>query len=182
MSKGVVFNNNNGPVTIIDESGVARPSILGRLIEIIATSDQTEMNLDRDPAEIDVKISFNDLNTHKWIIEDYVKSSLLIDESIETLNQTILNGSTKLKRQMKTFYNQALEKYSIKKNPFDLEKLKLNSDYIVNEVIFLTKRFVKNSSDLKQGYYEEDIDYGVNLITSYSIIECIVLENPNDHN
>lgn len=182
MSKGVTFNDNHGPVTILDESGSARPSILGKLIEIIATSDQSDINLDRDPAEIDVKVDFNDLTGHKWIIEEYIQSSLLIDESIEALNQTILNGSTKLKRQMKFFYNRALEKYSVNIKPFDLEKLKANSDQIVDEVILLTKRFVKNSSDLKHGYFEEDIDYGVSLITSYSIIECIVLENPNDHN
>ncbi|WP_027854180.1 hypothetical protein [Marinobacterium litorale] len=182
MSKGVTFNDNHGPVTIFDESGSARPSILGKLIEIIATSDQSDINLDRDPAEIDVKVDFNDLTSHKWIIEEYIQSSLLIDESIEALNQTILNGSTKLKRQMKIFYNRALEKYSINIKPFDLEKLKSNSDQVVDEVILLTKRFVKNSSDLKNGYFEEDIDYGVSLITSYSIIECIVLENPNDHN
>lgn len=181
MSKGVTFNDNKGPVTIIDEGGSARPSILGKLIEIIATSDQTEVDLDRDPAEINVKINFNDLTGHKWIIDDYVQSSLLIDESIEALNQTILNGSTRLKRQMRFFYNTALEKCSINITPFDLEKLKINSDWIVDEVIYLTKIFVKNSADLKQGYYEEDIDYGVILITSYSIIECVVLENPNDH-
>lgn len=182
MSKGVTFHDNKGPVTIIDESASARPSILGKLIEIIATSNQEAIDLDRIPAEIDQKIKFNDLSNNKWIIEEYIKSSLLIDESIETLNQTILNGSTKLKRQMKMFYNRALEKYSISISPIDLEKLKLNSDHIVSEVISLTKRFVKNSTDLKQGYFEEDIDYGVSLITSYSIIECIVLENPNDHN
>lgn len=181
MSNGVTFNENKGPVTIIDEGGSTRPSILGKLVEIIATSEQTKMNLDRDPAEIDVKINFNDLIDHKWIIKEYVQSSLLIDVSIEELNQTILNGSTKLKRQMKTFYNQALNKCSINISPFDLEKLKRNSDFIVDEVISLTKRFVKNSADLKQGYFEEDIDYGVRLITSYSIIECVVLENPNDH-
>lgn len=182
MSKGVTFNDNKGPVTIIDEGSSARPSILGKLIEIIATSEHVEVNLDRNPAEIDVKINFNDLTNHKWIIEEYIQSSLLIDESIEALNQTILNGSTKLKRQMKAFYNRALDKYMINRSPFDLDKLKHNSDSIVDEVISLTKRFVKNSADLKQGYFEEDIDYGVSLITSYSIIECIVLENPNDHN
>ncbi len=182
MSKGVIFNNNTGPVTIADESGLSRPSILGKLIEIIATSDQVTMDLDRVPAEIDVKINFNDLSSHKWIIEEYKKSALLIDESVEVLNQTILNGSTKLKRQMKIFYNQALEKYSISYDPFDLKKLKLNSNHIVDEVISVTKRFVKSSADLKNGYFEEDIDYGVILITSYSIIECIVLENPNDYN
>lgn len=182
MSKGVVFNDNKGPVTVVNENGSARPSILGKLIEIIATSDQVSMDLDRVPAEIDVKVNFNDLNGHKWIIEEYIRSSLLIDESIEALNQTVLNGSTKLKRQMKIFYNRSLEKHSISINPFDLEKLKLNSDAVVSEVIYMTKEFVKNSADLKHGYFEEDIDYGVSLITSYSIIECIVLENPNDHN
>lgn len=182
MSKGVFFNDNKGPVTIINKGDIARPSILGRLIEIIATSEQSETDLSRDPAEINVKINFNDLKNHKWIIEEYIASSLLIDESIEALNQTIPNGSTRLKRQIKSFYNRALDKYSINKSPFDLSKLKINSDLIVEDVILQTKTFVKDSSDLQQGYYEEDIDYGARLITSYSIIECIVLENPNDHN
>lgn len=181
MSNGVTFSDNNGPVTIINEGVSARPSILGKLIEIIATSDNTETNLDRDPAEIETKISFNDLTGHQWLIDDYIKSSLLIDESIEALNQTILNGSTKLKRQMKLFYNRALEKHSIKTKPFDIEKLRKNSDFIVEEVMRSTKKFVKDSTDLGHGYFEEDIDYGVSLITSYCIIECIVLENPNDH-
>ena len=181
MSKGVVFNENKGPVTVVSKYGSARPSILGKLIEIIATSDPVSMNLDRLPAEIDVKVNFNDLISHKWIIDEYIQSSLLIDESIEALNQTVLNGSTKLKRQMKIFYNRSLEKYSININPFDLEKLKLNSDAVVSEVIYMTKELVENSADLEHGYLE-DIDYGVCLITSYSIIECIVLENPNDHN
>lgn len=182
MSKGVTFNDNKGSITIVDESKFSRPSILGKLIEIIAASEQTEVNLDRDPAEIEVKINFNHLKSNTWIIEEYVEASLLIDESIEALNQTIMNGSTKLKRQMKSFYNRALDKYSIKKSPFELDKLKMHSDLIVEDVILSTKNFVKKSADLKQGYYEEDIDYGVTLITSYSIIECIVLENPNDHN
>lgn len=46
----------------------------------------------------------------------------------------------------------------------------------------LSGEFVRASSDLQAGYYDEDINFGIALITSYSIIECIVLENPNDHN
>lgn len=182
MSKGVIFNNNTGPVTILNENGFARPSILGKLIEIIAKSDQQPMNLDRMPVDIDVKIQFNDLKYHNWIISGYANSSLLIDDSIETLNQTILNGSTKLKRTMKEFYLGALTKYSICQEPFDLQKLRINSDAIVSDVILSVTNLVKNSSDLKEGYFEEDIQIGINLIISYSIIECIVLENPNDHN
>lgn len=181
MSHGVLFKDNYGPITIANDSRSARPSILGHLVEIIAKNSQTQTNLSRDPAEIEVKIKFNDLTRHHWLIDQYVESSLLVDESIEALNQAILNGSTKLKRQMKILYSQALEKYSIKTKPLDLEKLRKSSDLIVDEVITSTIKFVKDSASLGDGYFEEDIYYGVCLITSYSIIECIVLENPNDH-
>lgn len=182
MSKGVIFNDNQGPITVINENKSDRMSIIGTLIEIIATADHEELDLDRIPAEIDVKISFNNLSKFKWLIRDYVNSSLLIDESITELNKTILNGSTKLKRQMRTFYNLALDKYAIATDPFELLKLQSCSDQVVSEVMNLTTNLVKKSSNLQKGYYEEDINYGVALITSYSIIECVVLENPNDHN
>jgi len=182
MSKGVTFNANQGPITIINENKPERTSIIGTLIEIIAVTDHEELDLDRIPSEIDVKINFNNLSNYKWLIKDYINSSILIDESIKELNKTILNGSTKLKRQMRTFYNLALAKYSIITDPFDLPKLQSYSDQVVNEVISLTTILVNQSASLQKGYYEEDINYGVALITSYCIIECVVLENPNDHN
>jgi hypothetical protein len=181
MSRGVIFDNNSGPVTVINEKQEARSTILGKLIEIIASAECESMNLDRIPAEIEHKIQFNDLKSYQWLIDEYVSSSLLIDKSILQLNQTILNGSTRLKRQMKIFYLKSLGKYSISTKPFDLEKLKTNSDGVIQEVIYLATKFVNLSSDLKDGYFSEDIEYGVTLLTSYSIIECIVLENPNDH-
>jgi len=182
MSKGVTFENNLGPVTVINESATPRPSIVGKLIEIIADGNCEQLNLDRVPAEIEYKVDFNNLKTHQWIVEEFIGSSLLIEESILELNQTILNGSTKLKRQMKRFYYMALAKFSIVTKPFNLEKLRFHSDDVVQEVIALVTKFVKSSADLNRGYYEEDINNGVALIVSYSIVECIVLENPNDHN
>lgn len=182
MSNGVVFTDNTGPITVLNDSRNRRASILGKLIEIIALSEHDPISLDRVPAGIEVKINFNNLQGYQWLIDEYISSSLLIDESIQELNETILNGSTKLKRQMRFFYNRSLENHAIITKPFDLEKLKSCSDSVLKEVISLVKSFVKESADLKSGFFEEDIEYGVVLITSYSIIECIVLENPNDHN
>jgi hypothetical protein len=182
MSKGVTFKDNLGPVNISNENRVARSSILGKLVEIIATSNTESCNLSRDPAEIEIKINFNDLVTHRWLVDEYVDNSVLIDSSITQLNQLINNGSTKLKRQMKLFYRNALSDFRVNSKPFDLNKLKAQSDNIVERVMSLSSEFVRASSDLQVGYYDEDINFGIALITSYSIIECIVLENPNDHN
>ncbi|WP_394754779.1 hypothetical protein [Crenothrix sp.] len=182
MTKGVTFNGNTGPITVLNNTGIPRPSILGKLIEIIAIGSCNNLSLNRIPADIEEKIHFNNLYKYNWLIKEFISSSLLIEESIQELNQTILNGSTKLKKQMKLFYFKALNKFSINTSPVDLDKLKLHSDSIVEEVISLTINFVKSSTDLKDGYFEEDIEQGVALIISYSIIECIVLENPNDHN
>jgi len=181
MSKGVVFNNNTGQITVKNENKTPRSSILGRLIEIIAIGSTEKIDLDRVPADIEVKIEYNSLSSNRWVVEEYIGDSLLVDESIKELNQTILNGSTKLKRQMKLFYNKALSAHSISTSPFDIEKLKLLSDEVVKEVMQLASEFVQSSTDLKEGYFQEDVDHGVALITSYSVIECIVLENPNDH-
>jgi hypothetical protein len=182
MSKGVVFSDNQGPVTVKNEIKTSRSSILGRLIEIIAVGSIEKIDLNRVPADIEVKIEYNSLSSYRWVVEEYIGESLLVDESIKELNQTILNGSTRLKRQMKLFYNKALSEYSISTSPFDIEKLKLFSDELVKEVMHLASEFVQRSTDLKEGYFQEDVDHGVALITSYSVIECIVLENPNDHN
>lgn len=176
------FDNNTGPVNIRHvSSGIPRNSIIGRLVEIIASGNCEEISLERIPSEIEQKIKFNDLNSHIWIVETYLKSSILIDESIKELNKLILNGSTKLKRQMNIFYRTALAKNNISANPFDLERLRLYSDQITTDVMEQTKDFIKDSSNIGEGFYAEDIEIGVGLIVSYSIIECVVLENEYAH-
>lgn len=182
MGQGVLFRDNNGPVHIETDRRVARSSVLGKLIEIIATAEPALVDLTREPAEIEKKIQFNDLTTHRWIIQQYVENALLVDSSVTQLNKMLNSGSTKLKRQMKLFYWQALAQFGISNFPDDLQKLKTHSDNIVAKVLTFTGDFVRSSSDLQSGYFDEDIEFGVVLITSYSIIECIVLENPNDHN
>ncbi|EKQ6337256.1 hypothetical protein [Pseudomonas aeruginosa] len=178
----VQFDGNQGAVTIInDTKSVPRPSILGRLVEIIALGDCDSRSLDRLPSEIEEKIDFNDLKRCRWVVDQYVESSILIGESVKELNRTILNGGTKLKRQMNNFYKTSLAKFSVLGRTFNLTKLRECSDDIVMDVIQQTKEYVKSSSSLMEGYYAEDIDFGVNLIVSFAIIECVVLENEYAH-
>ena len=87
----------------------------------------------------------------------------------------------RLKIQMKLFYFEALASQSISTNPFDISTLREKSDAVVKQVLELTDQLVRSSSDVQDGFFSEDISYGVALVTSYSIIECVVLENPNDH-
>lgn len=182
MGGSVVFKDNNGPVNIETDRRIARASVLGKLIEIIATSGTAPVDLTREPSETERKIVFNNLNTQQWIIKEYIRNALLVDGSITQLNKMISGGSTKLKRQMNIFYCKALAEFRILKFPDDLDRLREHSDQIVAKVIVYVEDFVRSSSDLQDGFYDEDIEFGVVLITSYSIIECIVLENPNDHN
>lgn len=178
----VQFDNNQGHITIhAGSEGVPRPSVLGRLVELIALGSCENNSLDRLPSEIESKISFNDLNSCRWVVDQYIESSLLIDESIRELNRVILNGGMKLKRQMNAFYKASLSKYSISTKPFDLVKLRACSDEIVMDVIERTRDLIRGSSDLQEGFFVEDIEYGVSVIVSYSIIECVVLENEYAH-
>lgn len=182
MNQGVTFKDNLGPVTISNETRIVRSSILGRLVEIIATANDKSLDLGREPVDIEKKIEFNSLVTYSWLVDEFIENSVLIDSSITQLNTFISNGSTKLKRQMKLFYRTALLEYGVCVKPLNLAKLQEHSDSIVGRVIELAYELVMGSNDLQDGYFTEDISFGICLITSYSIIECIVLENPNDHN
>ncbi|HFW2045821.1 TPA: hypothetical protein ACIBFR_004811, partial [Salmonella enterica subsp. enterica serovar Typhimurium] len=66
--------------------------------------------------------------------------------------------------------------------PFNIEVIRKNSDNIIDNVIRSAQETVSSCSNLDAEFLQEDIDYGIRMIVSYSIIECIVLENPNDYN
>ncbi|WP_312692198.1 hypothetical protein [Kosakonia sp.] len=182
MSSGVNFNDNTGPVHITNQPRVLRASVIGKLIEIISNPIGSGQSLNRTASNIDVKISFNDLKRNRWVAELYKEDALLVDESIKTLDSIILNGSVKLKRQFRGYYNAALGRYGLYEKPFNIEVVRKNSDNIIDDVIRSTQETVSSCSNLDSEFLQEDIDNGIRMIVSYSIIECIVLENPNDYN
>ncbi|MFC3914631.1 hypothetical protein ACFOSS_14340 [Pseudaeromonas sharmana] len=175
----VFFDNNLAPISINNETTIRRQSIIGKLIEIIAADSVSNINLKRDPAEIDLKIKHNNLNKFQWVISEYTNNAIFIESAIHELNLAIMNGSTKFKRQMKQFYLESLDKFNIETKPVNMDKLRVNSDNIVQDVIDKTRNFLNKSVLLDDAIYQEDVEYGITLITSYSIIECVVLETPN---
>lgn len=182
MSGGVVFEGNKGPVYIENQPRELRASIIGKLVEIISKSDPVEQNLERTASDIDIKIIFNDLQRNKWVADLYKDDAIVIDESIKTLDSIIYNGSRKLKRQFKSFYNAALGRFGFYERPFILDAIRQNSDNIIDDVLNSAQKMVSSCSNLDSEFLQEDIDYGIKMIVSYSIIECVVLENPNDYN
>lgn len=182
MSSGVNFNDNTGPIHIANQPRVLRASVIGKLIEIISNPLNGGQSLKRTASDIDVKILFNDLKRNKWVAELYKEDALLVDESIKTLDSIILNGSVKLKKQFRRYYNAALGRYGIYEKPFNIDVIRKNSDNIIDDVIRSTQETVSSCSNLDSEFLQEDIDNGILMIVSYSIIECIVLENPNDYN
>lgn len=182
MSSGVSFKDNLGPVLINNQPRVLRASVIGKLIEIISSSEGGGQSLRRTASEINVKISFNDLKRNRWVAELYKEDALLVDNSVKTLDSIIYQGSVKLKRQFRNYYNAALGRYGLYEKPYNMSIIKINSDNIIDEVVFSAQETVNSCSELGAEFLQEDIDYGIRMIVSYSIIECIVLENPNDYN
>lgn len=178
----IIFDNNKAPISINNETTIRRQSIIGKLIEILASDSTSKIDLNRSPAEIELKIKHNNLNKFQWVVSEYIDNAIFIESAIHELNLAIMNGATKFKRQMKQFYLESLDKFGIETNPVNIEKLRDNSDNVVQEVINKTKSFLNKSAHLNEDIYQEDIEYGVTLITSYSIIECVVLETPNVNN
>ncbi|WP_325891117.1 hypothetical protein [Grimontia sp. NTOU-MAR1] len=178
----IVFDNNLAPVEINTDTKVRRSTVLGKLIEIIASGSEERQDLKRDPAEILNKITHNQLFIYRWLVDSYIDNSILVDSSMTQLNKDINNGTTKLKRQMNIFYRESLAKFKISTRPVDLVKLREKADFVIEDIMKRAKTFVRNSSDLGEGFFDEDISWGIELVTSYSIIECIVLENPNANN
>lgn len=182
MSSGIIFDNNKGAVYIENQPKQLRASVIGKLIAIMSQFPETDQNLQRDSSDIDLKIQFNDLKRNRWIAELYREDAILIDESIKTLDSLILNGSVKLKKQFRRFYNAALGRYGLYDKPFSIDVIKKNSDNIVDDILNSTRQMLNSCSELDSEFLQEDIDAAIFMILSYSIIECIVLENPNDYN
>lgn len=157
MTSGVNFKDNTGPVHIINQPRVLRASVIGKLIEIISNPVGGEQSLNRKASNIDVKISFNDLKRNRWVAELYKEDALLVDESIKTLDTIILNGSVKLKRQFRGYYNTALGLYGLYEKPFNIEVIRKNSDNIIDNVIRSAQETVSSCSNLDAEFYKKTL-------------------------
>lgn len=182
MSGSVYFDNNQAPVRINQLAAPKRPSVIGKLIELLAVNFDEDIDLSRSPVDVKEKIQFNDLKTHQWLFDSYAENSVLVEKSISELDLNIHNGSKKLKKQIRRFYRKALSDLEIlTPDGLDLAILRQRSSEVIDDVFAMTKAIVEGSSDLLAGFYQEDINLGVELIVTHSIVECIVLENPNDY-
>lgn len=182
--KRVGIGNNYGIVNIGNgtQSGTSRMSVIARVIKSLAESsnDDCEVSRVETDYEIEEKLEYNNLQEYAYLIDDYYEKYALITERSFRVAESERPGSTeKIFRQVNAFYRRALYRRDGRNLENRMQVIRNHADEIVEEVIAKVKDMVASSPELSV-YMEEDVELGAGCIVGYSIIECQVLEKPDN--
>ncbi|MEW6087128.1 MAG: ABC-three component system protein [bacterium] len=144
-------------------------SNLAAIINILSKEDW--INQDQcsttDSFEIERKITYNNLNSAKYIIEDYTIHYNRLDKKYAEFDTQGLNKSSSVLAKIKQEYLKA-------KNTF-------KDDELFFAVIDKIKEIIEKSANFVQIPIDE-LELCVNILVVDAFIRCKIFENPKDYN
>ncbi len=142
---------------------------LTTIINILAKEDwdKSEPVAEISSFEIDRKISHNNLNATKTIIEDYIVHYGRVDKIYTTFDSEGSNKSSSVLSTIRLEYAKA--------------KINLSDDGLFFEVISKVQSKVINSSNYQSMPFDE-LELCVNILVVDAFIRCKIFENPNNYN
>ncbi len=154
-------------VTEIDS--IKLESNLASIINILSKEDwdKSEPVAEINSFEIDRKISHNNLNAAKVIIEDYIVHYGRVDRIYSEYDSLGINKSKYVLSTIRQEYAKA--------------KSSLNDDQLFFEVISKVEDKVLNSSNYSSIPIDE-LELCVNILVVDAFIRCKIFENPNSYN
>jgi hypothetical protein len=143
-------------------------SNLAAIINILSKEDwdKSEPVVEINSFEIDRKITYNNLNAAKIIIEDYVAHHGRIDRIYTEFDSQGSNKSKSVLSTIRTEYAKA------KTNSAD--------DHLFFEVITKVEEKVLNSSNYSPIPFDE-LELCINILVVDSFVRCRIFENPNNY-
>lgn len=149
------------------------------LTEISLTPIAIESRKRSVPADVIIKVTYNNLQSQRFILSQYQAYSASIETSYESIDKNIPNGKTKVFMMLDNLYFKALSDIGL--DPFfgevDIELIREHSDNIIVKIIKGLKDFCYKSSNTPSD--KESVEIGVNVIVAHAFVECRILENPN---
>jgi hypothetical protein len=149
------------------------------LTEISLTPIAIEFRKRSVPADVVIKVNYNNLQSQRFILSQYQAYSATIETSYESIDKNIVNGKAKVFMMLDDLYFKALS--DIELDPFfgdvNIELIREHADNIIMKIIKGLKDFCYKSSNAPSD--KESVEIGINVIVAHAFVECRVLENPN---
>jgi hypothetical protein len=176
---------NNSPTFNLNHvakfSSLLNP-LLERIIEKYDPDSETN-NSDELP-DPDEKLDFNNVRVFSEEIIDCVGFLILVEEQVDAIDDESPGAKIKFLRAIHQNYKnhrrQLLisESVSIKDKESVISTIRQNSDLLLQQV---TDSILDNARTDLHAFPVEDVRDSANLIVCYGLINCKVLERPNDY-
>jgi len=166
---------------ILTESAEQRvDSVVNSLLtEISLTPIEIDFRKRSVPADVVIKVDYNNLQSQRFILSQYQAYSASIETSYESIDKNIINGKAKVFMMLDKLYFTALSDIGL--DPFfgevNIELIREHADNIIIKIIKGLKDFCYKSSNTPSD--KESVEIGVNVIVAHAFVECRILENPN---
>ena len=144
-------------------------SNLAAVINILAKEDldKAELVAEINSFEIDRKISYNNLNAAKVIIDDYTVHSGRVDKIYSEFDSQGSNKSNSVLSTIRQEYAKA--------------KVRFSDDLLFFEVISKVEEKVLNSTNYTPIPFDE-LELCINILVVDAFIRCKIFENPQNYN
>lgn len=178
MTKTIIVERNAGNINIGDSAEHKIESAINELLKNLAQKPlKYERNFRRPPIETIQKIQHNNLVNKSRVIKQYQEYSETIELAYIDIDSIIPFGKDIIFRNLNDLYYAALDELKIDclTEPPSIEKIKKNSDFILDYIIQKLKNASFESSNGPT--LKEHIEQGVNVIVAHAFIECIIFES-----
>ncbi len=164
-----VENNLTGK-TIISKY----PSVLSVIINQIGSSllDGNFNDASKNAPSTDEKITYNNINRYKPIIEEYSVYQGKLNVIYEEIEKQGSSKKSFLLQNFKSLYLKEKGKYS------DFESIRLNSDFIFENIENEIWKILESSSNLSPDLPIESIRMGILIVMVDAFMRCKILEEP----
>lgn len=155
------------------------PSILADVVNAIAKIDLDDESLYGQLKEapiIEDKIEHNNIQSYRYLINDYQLYQKTLEKIYKTLDQEQPNRKNNLLRVISDYYKK--EKGALTTNTNDIETIRDNADTIIEKIISKLENEILRSSNLQSA--NEDVTTAISIIIADAFIRCKILEDPNE--
>jgi hypothetical protein len=120
----------------------------------------------------ELKISFNNVNRYKSVIEEFAPYQGKLNKIYEEIEK---DGSTKKELVL---YNIKRMYLNVKSDYKDIEEIRTNSDIIFDRVIDEMWNKIDNAPNKLNEYDQETIDFSLMIVIVDAFMRCNILEEP----
>lgn len=188
INYGAFAEHINGPVHIYNtiEAKKKLHSLMPKFIEIFA-----QMSLIDNPSNdsgvplsyrIEDKIKHNQLSKYKSLVDDYGNYYTICKSAFKALDNIMIYSKERILRSISEKYKaekRLLVNYN-SKDISDIELIRENSDYIIDQIIYKIKEEVMINCN-EENIVLEDIEFCLPVFLCYAFVECKILERPDNY-